>query len=155
MLVQTTIISLLDESLSRVWFFATPWTMLSMEFSVRILEWVALPLLQGIFPTQESNPGLQHCRQILHQLSHKGSPRVLEWVAYPFCSGSSRPRNRSRVSCIAGGLFTNWAIRDALDEPNPCLTRLSPMCYIQSVIYTVPGMSLSCLKQPVASFHYI
>ena len=31
-------------------------------------------LLQGIFPTQESNPGLPHCRRILHQLSHKASP---------------------------------------------------------------------------------
>ena len=30
-------------------------------------------LLQGIFPTQGSNPGLVHCR-ILYQLSHKGSP---------------------------------------------------------------------------------
>ena len=30
-------------------------------------------LLQGIFPTQGSNPGLPHCRQILYQLSHKGS----------------------------------------------------------------------------------
>jgi len=31
-------------------------------------------LLQGIFPTQGSNPGLPHCRQILYQLSHQGSP---------------------------------------------------------------------------------
>ena len=31
-------------------------------------------LLQGIFPTQGSNPGLLHCRQIFYQLSHKGSP---------------------------------------------------------------------------------
>ena len=30
-------------------------------------------LLQGIFPTQESNPGLLHCRQFLHHLSHQGS----------------------------------------------------------------------------------
>ena len=30
--------------------------------------------LQGIFPTQGSNPGLLHCRLILYQLSHKGSP---------------------------------------------------------------------------------
>ena len=30
-------------------------------------------LLQGIFPTQGSNPGLQHCRLILYQLSHRGS----------------------------------------------------------------------------------
>ena len=33
---------------------------------VRILEWVAIPLLQGIFLSQESNPGLLHCRQILY-----------------------------------------------------------------------------------------
>jgi len=55
----------------------------------RILKWVAFSLLQGIFPTQGSNPGLPHCRQILYQMSHKGSPRILEWVAYPFSSGSS------------------------------------------------------------------
>ena len=39
-------------------------------------------LLQGIFPTQGSNPGLPHCRWILYHLSHQGSPRILEWVAY-------------------------------------------------------------------------
>ena len=49
----------------------------------RIPEWVAFHLLQGIFPTQGSNPGLQHCRQILYQLSHKGSPRILEWEPIP------------------------------------------------------------------------
>ena len=31
-------------------------------------------LLQGIFPSQESNPGLLHCRQILYRLSYEGSP---------------------------------------------------------------------------------
>ena len=31
-------------------------------------------LLQGISPSQGSNTGLLHCRQILYQLSHKGSP---------------------------------------------------------------------------------
>ena len=36
-------------------------------------------LLQGIFPTQGSNPGLQHCRQILYHLSHQGS--CLWWFA--------------------------------------------------------------------------
>ena len=62
----------------------------------------SLSFLQGIFPTQGSNPDLPHCRQILYQLSHEGSPRILEWVAYPFSSRSSRPRNRTRVSSIAG-----------------------------------------------------
>ena len=34
----------------------------------------SLSLLQGSFPTQESNWRLLHCRQILYQLSHQGSP---------------------------------------------------------------------------------
>ena len=32
----------------------------------------SLSLLQGIVPTQGSNPGLPHCRRIVHQLSHGG-----------------------------------------------------------------------------------
>ena len=39
----------------------------------RILEG-SLSFLQGIFPTQGSNPGLLHCRRILYQLSYQGSP---------------------------------------------------------------------------------
>ena len=34
----------------------------------------SLSFLQGIVPTQELNPGLPHCRQILYQLSYQGSP---------------------------------------------------------------------------------
>ena len=33
-------------------------------------------LLQGLFPTQGSNPGLPHCRQTLYCLSHQGSPNI-------------------------------------------------------------------------------
>ena len=73
----------------------------------------SLSLLQGIFPTQESNSGLPHCRWILYQLSHQRSPRILEWVAYPFSRGSSQSRNQTGVSCIAGRFFTSWASREA------------------------------------------
>ena len=38
----------------------------------------SLFLLQGIFPTQGSNPGLPHCRCILYQLSHQGSLKIME-----------------------------------------------------------------------------
>ena len=64
-------------------------------------------LLQKIFQTQGSKLDLPHCEQILYHLSHKGSPRILEWVTYPLSRGTSRPRNRTRVSCIAGEFFTN------------------------------------------------
>ena len=72
-----------------------------------------LSLLQEIFLTQGSNPGLPHCQRISYQLSHKGSPRILEWVAYLFSRGSSWPGNQPRVSCIAGRFFTNWTMREA------------------------------------------
>ena len=73
----------------------------------------SLSLLQEIFPTQGSNPGLPHCGRILYQLSHQGSPRILEWVADPFSSRSSWPRSQTGI-CIAGGFFANWATREAL-----------------------------------------
>ena len=68
------------KSLSRVWLFATPWT---VAHQALLSPW-DFPgmntrvgfrfLLQGIFPTQGSNPGLLHCRQIPYHLSHQGNP---------------------------------------------------------------------------------
>ena len=40
-------------------------------------------LLQGIFPTQGSNPRLPHCRQILY-LSHQGSPQIYYLYSFQF-----------------------------------------------------------------------
>ena len=40
--------------------------------------------------------------------------RVLEWVAISFSRGSSRPRDRTWVSHIAGRRFTVWATREAI-----------------------------------------
>ena len=37
----------------------------------RILEWVAISISRGMFPTQRLNQGLLRCRQILHHLSHQ------------------------------------------------------------------------------------
>ena len=45
-----------------------------MEFSGQNTGVGSLSLLQGVFPTQGSNPDLLHCRQILHPLSHQGRP---------------------------------------------------------------------------------
>ena len=38
---------------------------------------------------------------------------VLEWVAVPFSKGSSQPRDRTQVSCIAGRFFTIWTTKEA------------------------------------------
>ena len=96
------------KSLSHVWLHCS-WMSPGQNTGVGNLS-----LLQGIFPTQGLNPSLQHCRQILYQLSHQGSPRILEWVAYPSSRALSQPRNRTRISCIAGGFFISWATREAV-----------------------------------------
>ena len=99
-----------------VWLFAipyNPWNSPSPNTRVG-----SLSLLQRIFPTQRSNLGLPHCRQILYELSYKGSPRILEWVTYPFSSRSSWLRNRTGVSCIAGRFFTSWATWEIISGSN-------------------------------------
>ena len=46
-------------------------------------------LLQGIFPTQGLNLGLQHCRQMLYHLSHQGSPKFNLILSEPDSGSSS------------------------------------------------------------------
>ena len=68
----------------------------------------SLSFLWGIFPTQGSNPGILHCRQILYHLSHQGNPRILGWEACPFSRVSSWPRNRTRVSWPVDTLLAEY-----------------------------------------------
>ena len=42
--------------------------------------------------------------------------RILEWAAISFSRGSSWPRHRTQVSCIAGRRFNLWATREAPEE---------------------------------------
>ena len=103
------------KSFSHVQLFATPWTeWLTFIYSLGQNTGVgSLSLHPGNLPNPAIRPSLQHCRRVLHQLSHKGSPRILEWEAYPSSSGSSWSSNWTGVSCTAGGFFTSWAIREA------------------------------------------
>ena len=123
--------------------FVTPWTVACQD--PLLCPWNSPgkntgvgchALLQGIFPTQGSNPGLSHYEQILYHLSHQGSPLILQWVAIPFSRGSSQPRNQTGVSWIAGRFFTSWATREvwlssyrkAFSGPrlslSPCMCRI-------------------------------
>ena len=62
--------------------------------------------------------------------------RVLEWVAISFSRGSSRPRDQTLVSCIAGRRFNLWATREALMEKN---------LYLYKYVYIIE--SLCCTPQ--------
>ena len=67
--------------------------------------------------------------------------RILEWVAISFSRGSSWPRDRTQVSCIAGRRFNLWATREAQDgikqglkpPSSICVEYLSPALHFQSV----------------------
>ena len=63
------------KSLSHARLFVTLWTYSPWNSPGQNTGVDSLSLLQGIFPTQQWNPGLLHCRLILYQLSHKGSHR--------------------------------------------------------------------------------
>ena len=73
-----------EKSLSPLRLFATPWVVAyqaptSMGFS-RQEYWSGLPFPSpGIFPTQWSNLGIPHCRQMLYGLSHQGSSRPFRY----------------------------------------------------------------------------
>ena len=71
----------------------SPWN--SSDHNTRV---GSCSLLQGIFPTQGSNPGLLHCRQILYQLSHQEETSGhCENVLLPAWLGR-KPMERSRAA---------------------------------------------------------
>ena len=99
-------------------------------FQARILECIAIFLLQGIFPTQESTHvscvsfsalTFSHVQifvtpwTLAHQVPLSMGilqARTLEWIPMSFSRGSSQPRDQIQVSLIAGRLFTIWATRE-------------------------------------------
>ena len=78
----------------------------------RVLEWVAIS-----FSSDLPNPGIKPKSPALQADSLSTEPQEktknMEWVAYPFSRESFWHRNWTEVSCIAGGFFTNGAIREA------------------------------------------
>ena len=82
----------------------SPWNSLGQNTGVD-----SLSLHQGT--SQPRSPALQADSL---PAEPQGKPPQMEWVAYPFSRGFSQPRNPTAVSSIAGGFFTNWAIREAL-----------------------------------------
>ena len=97
------------------------------------LSSIAFPPITSISPLSAH----LHIRQLPHpsrQLTIlwfllQLSPRILGWVAYPFFSGSSWPRNWTRISCIAGRFFTSWATREAPHPPHgPWISTKAGVC---------------------------
>ena len=80
-------------------------------------------LLQGIFPTQGSNPDLPHRRQTVYRLSHQGSPRLL--CPWDF------PGTSTGVDChfLLQGIFPTQGWNPGLPHYRQTLYRLSHLLY--------------------------
>ena len=81
----------------RLYGLYSPWNSLGQNTGVD-----SLSLLQGIFPTQGSNPGLLQCRWILYQLSHKGSTSVKNYpkqFSFQLTLSFSTANNGSGMLC--------------------------------------------------------
>ena len=63
--------------------------------------------------------------------------RILKWIAIPFSRGTSQPRNRNLVSCMAGRFFTVWATGKS---------SLSCSCYLKAI----PGSYHQLLAHPMS-----
>ena len=73
---------------------------------------------------------VQLCRSICNPTDYTNHGtfqiRILEWVVFPFSRVFSQPRDRTRVSCIAGRFCTNWATA-AAKSLQSCPTLYDPI----------------------------
>ena len=81
----------------------------------------------------------------IHGILHA---RILEWVGFPFCRGFSQPRNRTGVSCIAVGFFTNWAISEAHAGTRGCQEWVLNF----PSHFTAAGFTLNWIQEPLNWF---
>ena len=99
------------KSLSRVWLFVTPWATQSMEFS-RPEYWNGEPFPP---PGDLPNPGIKPRPPSLQENSlpaePQGKPKNTGVGSLSLLQGIFLTQELNEVSCIAGGFFTNWAIR--------------------------------------------
>ena len=72
----------------------------------------------GVFKEVKEVKVTQSCLTLCNPMDYEVhgilQAKILEWIDFPFSRGSSQPGCRTRVSYIAGGFFTNWAIREVL-----------------------------------------
>ena len=78
-------------------------------FQARVLEWIAISFSRGIFPTQESNPGLPHCRQTLYCLSHQGIPSLAYWSLF-YRHEKMRMKETNNVLVLLRRVLTVWIL---------------------------------------------
>ena len=114
----------------------TWWMCISVLFSLNFRALQSESINCSVVPDSLRPHGLQSARFSCPSGFPGNQTRILEWVTIPFSRESSRPRNQTRVSCIAGRFFTIWATRKALEEKIlPLLPLIADCQILRSWIY--------------------
>ena len=107
------------------------------------------PGLQGVVVMWSEVKVAQSCPTLCDPMDYRVhgilQARILEWVAVPFSRGSSQPRDRTQVSCIADGFFTSWAIREAHDLGPNMPTGIPTLFCLKLSISLIPDSAPSVL----------
>ena len=121
--------------------------------------WVAFPFSRG-----SSHPGIKPRSPMLQVDSlpaePQGKPKNAGVGSLSLLSRSSQPRNQTGVPCIAGGFFTNWAIREAprmdlvvdLICGSACLSLAR---HLQSQLAGMVILWVSMIPRPTVSLPYL
>ena len=112
-------------------------------------------LLQGLFPTQESKPGLPLCRWILYHLNHQGSPVQFSSVQFSrsVMSDSLRPHGLQLARLLCPWGFSKQEYWRGLlcpppgDLPNPGIKARSPALQVGSLPLSHQGSPRSCFPR--------
>ena len=105
--------------------------------------WSSLARFQWIFPTQESNWGLLHCRWILHQLSYQGSPKCEVKVK----AAQSCPTLCDPMNCSTPGLPVHHQLRSS-----PKLTSIESVMPSSHLILCRPLLLLPSIFPSIRVF---
>ena len=120
----------------------------------------SLCLLQGIFPTQGLNPGLPHCRRILHQLGHQGNTHLwsMQYLSVHPLSPLSQLFPSSLWSAHQESLMTLLRSFSSTRAPQPTV----PLALLQAPVtvsisrtflHTLPDSSLSAASGQASPFY--
>ena len=142
-----------------LWYLATCPPGMNMKFSVCCVYWPWVHLRNCLLQTRPPNKKetttgserLPYSQSPLKMKVAQLSPtlwdpmeytvhgilqaRILEWVAFPFSRGSSQPRDRTQVPCIASRFFTSWATREA--PVSLTLNHLPVVSWITCIIFSL------------------
>ena len=100
----------------------------------RILEWVAISFSRGIFLTQELNPGLLHCRQMIYQVSYEGSPTEETLADFIFLGSKSTANgdhSHEIKRCLSFGRKAMTNLNSILKSRD--ITLLTKVCIVKVV----------------------